>query len=194
MNEGFIPPHGGYRKLLSYQRAEVVYDATVRFCQRYFDRRDRTVDQMVQAARSGKQNIIEASMASGTSKETEIKLTNVARASLEELLADYRDFLRVRGIAEWPKEHPFARRLAQLVRTPGASYGTFKKAVENPDPAIAANAIIGLIKTANYLLDRQLRQLEQAFLDEGGIRERMTRARVDHRNQQVATRRASQPN
>jgi len=125
------------------------------------------VDQMVQAARSGKQNIIEASMASGTSKEMEIKLTNVARASLEELLAGYRDFLRVRGVAEWPKDHPFARRLAQLVRTPGASYDTFKKAVENPDPAIAANAIIGLIKTATYLLDRQLRQLEQAFLKRG---------------------------
>ena len=191
MTEGFIPPHGGYRKLLSYQRAEVVYDATVRFCQRYFDRRDRTVDQMVQAARSGKQNIIEASMASGTSKETEIKLTNVARASLEELLADYRDFLRVRGIGEWPKEHPFARRLAQLVRTPGATYDTFKKAVENPDPAIAANAIIGLIKTATYLLDRQLRQLEQAFLKEGGLRERMTRARIDHRDRHAATRGAA---
>jgi four helix bundle suffix protein len=190
MTEGFIPPHGGYRKLLSYQRAQVVYDATVRFCQRYFNRRDRTVDQMVQAARSGKQNIIEASMASGTSKEMEIKLTNVARASLEELLADYRDFLRVRGIAEWPKDHPFARRLAQLVRTPGASYDTFKKAVENPDPAIATNAIIGLIKTATYLLDRQLRQLEQAFLKEGGIRERMTRARIDHRDRRAATRRA----
>ena len=168
-----------------------MYDATVRFCQRYFDRRDRTVDQMVQAARSGKQNIIEASMASGTSKETEIKLTNVARASLEELLADYRDFLRVRGIAEWPKDHPFARRLAQLVRTPGASYDTFKKAVENPDPAIAANAIIGLIKTATYLLDRQLRQLEQAFLREGGVRERMTRARIDRRDRHAATRRAA---
>jgi four helix bundle suffix protein len=197
MTEGFIPPHGGYRKLLSYQRAEVVYDATVRFCQRYLDRRDRTVDQMVQAARSGKQNIIEASMASGTSKETEIKLTNVARASLEELLADYRDFLRVRSIAEWTKDHPFARRLAQLVRTPGASYDTFKKAVENPDPAIAANAIIGLIKTATYLLDRQLRHLEQAFLNEGGLRERMTRARMEHRNRHAATRRtvrsASQP-
>jgi four helix bundle protein len=91
MPEGFIPKHGGYRNLLSYQRAEVVYDATVRFCGRYLDRRDRTVDQMVQAARSGKQNIIEASVASGTSKETEIKLTNVARASLEELKEDYRD-------------------------------------------------------------------------------------------------------
>lgn len=101
MPKGFIPTHGGYKNLLSYQRAEVVYDATVRFCQRNLDRRDRTVDQMVQAARSGKQNILEASMASATSKETEIKLTNVARASLEELKEDYRDFLRVRGFQEW---------------------------------------------------------------------------------------------
>lgn len=181
MARGFIPPHGGYRNLLSYQRAEVVYDATVRFCARYFERRDRTVDQMVQAARSGKQNIVEASMASGTSKEMEIKLTNVARASLEELLADYRDFLRLRGLAEWPKEHPYARRLAALVRTPNANYETFRKAVEHPDPAIAANAIAGLIKVATYLLDRQIRPLERSFLQEGGLRERMTRARLAQR-------------
>jgi four helix bundle protein len=92
MSDTFIPQHGGYQKLLSYQKAEIVYDATVSFCGRFIDRRSRTHDQMIQAARSGKQNIIEGSMASGTSKETEIKLTNVARASLEELLADYRDF------------------------------------------------------------------------------------------------------
>lgn len=97
MPEGFIPAHGGYQKLLSYQKAEIVYDATVYFCDRFIDRRSRTHDQMVQAARSGKQNLIEGSMASGTSKEMEIKLTNVARASLEELLADYRDFLRPEG-------------------------------------------------------------------------------------------------
>src|SRR5271157_6020557 len=96
---GFIPLHGGYQKLLSYQKSEIVYDGTVYFCKRFFKKYDRTIDQMVQAARSGKQNIAEASMASGTSKETEIKLTNIARASLEELLADYRDFLRVRDIA-----------------------------------------------------------------------------------------------
>ncbi|MFH1037920.1 MAG: four helix bundle suffix domain-containing protein [PVC group bacterium] len=191
MNKGFIPPHGGYQKLLSYQRAEVVYDATVRFCERYFDRYDRTVGQMVQAARSGKQNIIEASMASGTSKETEIKLTNVARASLEELLADYRDFLRLRGIPEWGHDHPYARRLATLVRTPGADYETFRKAVENPDPAISANAIIGLIKVANCLLDRQIRQLERAFVEEGGLRERMTRARLSERDRQTAAGRTS---
>lgn len=187
MPEGFIPPHGGYRKLLSYQRAEVVYDATVRFCERFLEKRDRTVDQMVQAARSGKQNIIEASLASGTSKETEIKLTNVARASLEELLADYRDFLRIRGMDEWPKDHPHARRLGELVRTPGASYETSRKGVEHPDPTVSANVIIGLIKVATYLLDRQLRQLEKAFIEEGGLRERMTRARLDERGRQTAT-------
>src|SRR3989442_6556570 len=104
--DGFIPPHGGYENLLSFQKARIVYDGTVRFCERFLDKRDRTCDQMVQAARSGKQNILEGSEASGTSKETEIKLTNVARASLEELLEDYRDFLRVRGIKEWTKEHP----------------------------------------------------------------------------------------
>ncbi len=187
MQNSFIPKHGGYKNLLSYQRAEIVYDATVRFCGRFLERRDRTVDQMVQAARSGKQNIIEASMASGTSKETEIKLTNVARASLEELLADYRDFLRLRTIPEWEKHHSHARRLAALVRTPGANYETFKKAVEHADPAIAANAILGLIKVTNYLLDRQLGQLEQAFVREGGLRERMTRARLDERARQAST-------
>jgi four helix bundle suffix protein len=178
MTKGFIPPHGGYQRLLSYQKAEIVYDATVRFCDRFIARGDRTRDQMIQAARSGKQNIAEGSQAAGTSKETELKLTSVARASLEELLIDYRDFLRIRGLAEWPKDHPFTRRLRQLNRTPGANYATFKKGVEHPDPAICANIIIGLIKVTTYLLDQQLRQLEQAFLREGGLRERMTRARL----------------
>lgn len=181
MKDGFIPPHGGYQKLLSYQRSEIVYDATVKFCADLLDRRDRTVDQMVQAARSGKQNIAEGSMASGTSTETEIKLTNVARASLEELLIDYRDFLRTRGMSEWPKEHRFTRRLRELNRTPNATYETFRKAVENPDPEIRANAIIGLIKVTNYLLDQQIRRLEKDFVEKGGLRERMYRARVEHR-------------
>ncbi len=188
MAEGFIPPHGGYKKLLSYQRAEFVYDATVRFCERWFRRGDRTIDQMVQAARSGKQNIIEASMASGTSKETEIKLTNVARASLEELAADYRDFLRLRGIPEWDKDHPYARRLSELLSTPGATYETIQKAVEHPDPAIAANAILGIVKVTCYLLDRQIRRLEQDFLEHGGLRERMTRARLRERARRNAAR------
>jgi four helix bundle suffix protein len=177
----FIPAHGGYEKLLSFQKARIVYDGTVWFCKRFLEKRDRTYDQMVQAARSGKQNILEGSQASGTSKATEIKLTNVARASLEELLEDYRDFLRVRGIAEWTKDHPYTQRLRQLNRQPNANYDTFKKAIEHSDPAIAANAMIGLIKLTNFLLDQQIRHLEKAFVEEGGLRERMTRARLTER-------------
>jgi len=181
MSESFIPKHGGYKKLLSYQKAEIIYDATIYFCDRFVDPRSRTHDQMVQAARSGKQNIIEGSMASGTSKETEIKLTNVARASLEELLADYRDFLRVHGLQEWSSDHTYALRLRKLNQIPNATYSTFRKGIENPDPAISANVIIGLIRVATYLLERQLRHLEEAFVKEGGLRERMTRARLKER-------------
>jgi len=182
--EAFIPPHGGYQKLLSYQKALIVYDATVYFCNRFLSPRDRTHDQMVQAARSGKQNILEGSQASGTSKETEIKLTNVARASQQELLEDYRDFMRNRRIVEWTPDHLYVRRLRQLNRTPGANYQTFKKGIEHPDPAICANVIVGLIKVTCYLLDQQLRRLEQDFLREGGLRERMTRARLAARTKQ----------
>ena len=208
MSEGFIPPHGGYHNLLSYRKAEIVYDATVFFCERYIDRFSRTRDQMVQAARSGKQNIVEGSMASGTSKESEIKLTNVARASLEELLEDYRDFLRTGGLRLWDKssrEAVFVRRLGRQGQghgtngTPGTdgtyekpglhrshasqeSYETYKPFIETRPPEVVANIIICLIHQANYLLDRQLAQLEKAFLKEGGLRERMTRARLEERN------------
>jgi four helix bundle suffix protein len=182
--EGFIPPHGGYEQLLAYQKALVVYDATVYFCARFLDRRDRTRDQMIQAARSGKQNILEGSDASGTSKEAEIKLTGVAKASQTELLEDYRDFMRDRGIEEWEPNHPYALRLRRLCRTPGANYQTFKKGIEHPDPAICANVIAGLIKVTHYLLDRLLRRLERDFLTEGGLRERMTRARLAARSRQ----------
>ncbi|MBI2864090.1 MAG: four helix bundle protein [Chloroflexi bacterium] len=192
MTEGFIPKHGGYKTLLTYQKAQIVYDATVYFCRRFFERHDRTVDQMVQAARSGKQNIIEGSMASGTSKETEIKLTNVARASLEELLEDYRDFLRTHGLAEWDTAHPYAKRLRELNRVSGATYATFNKGIENPDPAICANVIIGLIRVTSYLLEKQLHSLEQAFIREGGLRERMTRARLNQRHQQAKGLQGSQ--
>ena len=193
MSEGFIPPHGGYADLLSYQKAEIVYDATIQFCERFYDKRDRTRDQMVQAARSGKQNIIEGSMASGTSKEMEIKLTNVARASLEELLADYRDFLRTQGLEEWDRNHPYTARLRQLNRIPGANFETFRKGIEHPDPAICANVIVGLIKVTNYLLDQQLRRLEEAFVEQGGLRERMTRARLAQRGQQRSQNPNRQP-
>jgi four helix bundle suffix protein len=104
-SEPLIPKHGGYRKLKSFQVAQLVYDITVRFCDRYIDKRSRTHDQMVQAARSGVQNIAEGSQASGTSKKMELKLTNVARASLEELRLDYEDFLRQRGLPLMPPDH-----------------------------------------------------------------------------------------
>jgi four helix bundle suffix protein len=181
MGEGFLAPYGGYKWLLSYRKAEIVYDATVYFCDHFIDKRSRTHDQMVQAARSGKQNIIEGSMAAATSKEMEIKLTGVARASLEELLADYRDFLRVRGLPEWPAGHAYALRLRKLNKIPDATYATFRKGIENPDPAIAANVIIGLVRVTGYLLDRQLRYLEKAFVTGGGLREGMTRARLEER-------------
>jgi four helix bundle suffix protein len=189
MTESFIPKHGGYRNLLSYQRSEVVYDATVRFCGRYLERRDRTVDQMVQAARSGKQNIVEASMASGTSKETEIKLTNVARASLEELLADFHDFLRTRGMAVWDKNSREALFVRKLGAKRNASYETYRTYIETRPPEVVANIIICLIHQTNYLLDRQIRQLEKAFVEEGGLRERMTRARLNERARQAASKR-----
>src|SRR6266478_3427889 len=139
-----IPPHGGYRQLKSFQHAELVYDSTVYFCDHFIDRRSRTHDQMVQAARSGKQNIAEASMASATSKETEIKLTNVARASLEELQIDYEDFLRTWKLKLWPKDHRYVVRFRELNRTPNANYETYRKAIEHADPEVSANAMICL--------------------------------------------------
>jgi four helix bundle suffix protein len=180
--EGFIPVHGGYKKLLSYKKSEIVYDGTVYFCKRFMSRGDRTIDQMVQAARSGKQNIVEASMASGTSKETEIKLTNVARASLEELITDYRDFLRVRKLKEWDKSHSYALRLRELNKDPDGNYETFRKGIEHENPEICANVMIGLIKVTSFLLDNQIKYLEKEFMKEGGLRERMARARISVRN------------
>src|ERR1700722_12037239 len=135
---GFIPPYGNYQELLSYQKAEVVYDLTYRFCQRFLNRGDRTIDQMVQAARSGKQNIAEGSQASGTSKETEIKLTNVARASLEELLVDYRDFLRVRDLRLWEKDSKEALFVRQLGKQPHVTYETYRDFCETRPAEVVA--------------------------------------------------------
>ena len=178
---GLIPPHGGYRELKSYQNAEVVYDATVRFCDRFVDRRSRTHDQMVQAARSGKQNIAEGSMASGTSKKTELKLVNVARASLEELLLDYEDFLRQRKLGLWGKDHPTAQAVRKLAYAENRSYTTYRPYIEESPPEVAANTLVCLINQTNYLLDQQLRQLEQQFLHEGGFTEKLYRTRIQAR-------------
>ena len=182
--EGFIPPHGGYQKLFSYQKALVVYQATVYFCDRFINIKSRTHDQMVQAARSGKQNIVEGSQFSGTSKETEIKLTNVARASQEELLEDYRDFLRAHGSRLWDKNSREALFVRKLGAKPDTSYESYKTYIETRPPEVVANIIICLIHQTNYLLDQQLRRLEQDFLKEGGLRERMTRARLAARARQ----------
>jgi len=177
----FIPPHGGYRELLCYRKAEVVYDLTFRFCERFLRCGDRTVDQMIQAARSGKQNILEGSKASGTSKQTELKLTNVARASLEELLADYQDYLRTRGHALWAKDSKEALFIRRLGRRPAESYETYRTFIETRPATVVANIALCLIHQTNYLLDHHLRGLEQAFLTDGGLRERMTRARLVQR-------------
>jgi four helix bundle suffix protein len=178
MTDGFIPAHGGYEDLLSYRKSLIVFDATKLFCKRFLNPRDRTIDQMVQAARSGKQNIIEGCMASGTSKETEIKLINVARSSLEELLEDYRDFLRTRDAVLWEKNSKEALFVRKQGRSSDESYATYRSYFETRPPNVFANIVICLIHQTNYLLDQQIRQLEKAFLKEGGLRERMTRARL----------------
>ena len=172
-----IPSHGGYRGLRSFQHAELVYDATVKFCDRFINKRSRTHDQMVQAARSGRQNIAEGSQASGTSKKTELKLVGVARASLEELLLDYEDFLRQRRLTLWNKNHPTAHIVRGLAYAKDRSYMTYRTYIEEAPPEIAANTVICLIHQTNYLLDQQLRQLERAFLQEGGFTERLYRER-----------------
>lgn len=164
--------------------AEIIHDATVAFCGRFIDPRSRTNDQMVQAARSGKQNIAEGSTASATSRKTELKLTGVARASLEELLIDYQDYLRQHGLALWPKEHPQAREVRSLAYESDRSYTSYKALFEGAPPETAANAAICLIHQANYLLDRQLRTLEKGFLEQGGFTERLYRARSEARKGQ----------
>ena len=176
-----IPPHGGYQKLKSYQMAEIVYDATVKFCERFIDKRSRTVDQMVQAARSGKQNIAEGSMASGTSKKTELKLVSVARASLEELLLDYQDFLRQRGLQLWGKDDSRVQEIRKIGSLGDRSYVSYRIYIEERQEEIAANTIICIVHQTNYLLDQQLRQLEQQFLKEGGFTEKLYNARQDAR-------------
>ena len=181
-----IPPHGGYRNLKSYQTAEIVYDATVVFCNRFIDKRSRTHDQMVQAARSGVQNIAEGSMASATSKKTELKLTGVARASLEELLLDYQAFLRQKGLRMWAKDSAEALAVRKRYLSAGSDRSDrsdksdlYKIATASPE--VAANTLICLINQASFLLGRQLQKLEQQFLTEGGFTEKLYHARQQAR-------------
>ena len=182
--ERIIPPRGDYHTLHAFQKSEVVYDLTFRFAHKFLSRGDRTVDQMIQAARSGKKNLLEGSKAGRTSKEMEIKLTNVARASLEELLDDYLDFLRTRDLAIWQKASKEARFVRSLGRQEPQTYELYREFVETRPPEVIANIAICLIHQANYLIDQQLLRLEKDFIEQGGLRERMTRARLAHRNQQ----------
>jgi four helix bundle suffix protein len=188
-----ITKHGGYRKLRSFQCAQKVYDATIIFCERFIDRYSRTRDQMVQAARSGVQNIAEGSMASATSKKTELKLTGVARASLEELLLDYEDFLRQRALRIWPKDSQQAlevRRGYLADQFDHLDMSDSSQRSNRSDPynvkmataEVVANTLICLINQATYLLSRQLRSLEAKFVQDGGFTERLYQIRKDHRH------------
>jgi len=211
VQEGLIPQHGGYRKLKSFQVAQLVYDLTVRFCERYVDRFSRTRDQMVQAARSGVQNIAEGSQASATSKKTELKLTQVARASLEELKLDYEDFLRQRGLSQWERGNPLRQELIdRRCRTadevavwvvevsrrggqggqsgrggprtaPLSTESTMSTRSTTLYPELSANAALVLLAVACSLLDRQLARLAADFEQQGGFTERLYRVRKGRR-------------
>ena len=203
MSNSLIPPHGGYRKLKSFQVAQLAYDLTVLFAERYVPRNSRTCDQMVQAARSGVQNIAEGSQASATSKKTELKLTNVARASLEELKLDYEDFLRQHGLRLWGKDDPETLMLrsaklesiAQLRRLAAVLVGRLSDKSDQSDKAdkadvsdreslkaeVTANCALVLIEQATYLLNRLIERLARDFVDEGGFTERLYRVRTEAR-------------
>lgn len=175
--------HGGYRNLRSYQTTTLIYDLTVEFCRTYLTDRSnlshRTIDQMIQAARSGRQNIAEGSEASAVSKKTEIKLVGVARASLEELLIDFEDFLRQRGLKLWGKDNPSTRKIRALAYKTDKTNGTYRSYLQNPEDF--ANCLICLIHQANYLLDRQLESLKEAFIEKGGFTENLFKARLEKR-------------
>jgi four helix bundle suffix protein len=194
-----LRPSGGYRKTASFQTATLIYDATYWFCEKFLDPRSRTVDQMVQAARSGRQNIAEGSRASATSSQTELRLVNVARASLEELLLDYEDYLRHRRLPQWLPDGPEASEVRAVPRTfrkdpsdqtdltdlsDQERWALYAHWLDHADPAIRANATICLIHQANFLLDRQIAALEAAFVEDGGYSEQLATERLRHRKDQ----------
>lgn len=191
-----IRPSGGYRETCSFQTSTLIYDATVWFCEKFIDTRSRTVDQMVQAARSGRQNIAEGSRAAATSSQTELRLVNVARASLEELLLDYEDFLRHRHLAQWAPGSTEALAVRQVpanfkrdqsnqsaltALSDQERWTLYSRWLEHADPAVRANALICLINQANYLLDQQIAALETQFIEGGGYSEQLATQRLAHR-------------
>ena len=198
-----LRPSGGYRKTASFQTATIIYDSTVWFCEKFLDPRSRTVDQMVQAARSGRQNIAEGSRAAATSSQTELRLVNVARASLEELLLDYEDFLRHRRLRQWEADDPEALEVRDVPRNFGKDrsnpsdltdlndaqrWALYSRWLDHTDAAIRANATLCLIHQANYLLDQQIAALEEAFIEEGGYSEQLATERLRRRREDQADR------
>jgi four helix bundle suffix protein len=179
--ERIIPPRGDYRTLLFFQKAEVVYDITFRFAHKHLAKGDRTIDQMIQAARSGKKNILEGSKAGRTSKDIEIFLTGVGRSSLEELLDDYLDYLRARDLPVWDKDSKESLFVRQIGRKTPQSFEIYREFVETRPPEVIANIAICLIHQTNYLIDQQLLRLEKEFIEQGGLKERMTRVRLEYR-------------
>ena len=190
-NGQLLFPSGGFRKLKSFQLAQLCFDITVRFVELYIPPKSRTTDQMVQAARSGVQNIAEGSVASATSKRTELKLTNVARASLEELRLDYEDYLRQHAITVWSKEHPLTQEFIRRRISSMENFRNFIQWAKLHDSAmsvsvrtcplqsvIAANGVLLLLDTACFLLDRQLARLAADFENNGGFSERMYKRRL----------------
>ncbi len=194
-----IRKSGGYRKLASFQSATLIYDSTYWFCGRFLDSRSRTVDQMVQAARSGRQNIAEGSRAAATSSQTELRLVNVARASMEELLLDYEDYLRHRRLPQWAADSREASEVRSVPRrfkqdqpdrsnptdltdlSDAQRWALYSRWLESDDPAVRGNATICLIHQCNYLLDQQIAAIEKQFITEGGYSEQLAAARLAHR-------------
>jgi four helix bundle suffix protein len=208
---GKLRRSGGYRNTASFQTATIIYDATYWFCEAFLDSRSRTVDQMVQASRSGRQNIAEGSRASATSSQTELRLLNVARSSLEELLLDFEDFLRQRHLPQWETDSPEAMAVR---RVPGAfrqgradpsdqtdltglrdseRWALYAPWLEHDSPAVRANALICLIHQATYLLDRQIEALETEFIKDGGYSERLAAERLAERNRRKDRQRLRTP-
>jgi four helix bundle suffix protein len=192
-----LRPSGGYRQLRSFQTATIIYDATAAFCERFVDKFSRTKDQMIQAARSGRQNIAEGSRAAATSSQTELRLVNVARASLDELLLDYEDFLRQHGKRLWARDDPEAQEVRRVGQRSAPSDRTDRSAaayspwLTSPDLAVVANAVICLIHQANYLLDQQVTALERAFVRQGGYSEQLAAARIAHRQRTYQTKQSN---
>ncbi len=181
MSKPFLQQKGNYRNLIAYQKAECIYDITHHFAHRFFEKGDRTIDQMVQAARSGKQNIAEGASAATTSSETEIKLINVARASLQELLIDYEDYLRVNGLKQWSPNDEKSIQTRRVCTTHNDS-AYYREAIPHRSAETIANIAITLIHQEDVFLRRLLDRLQSDFIEHGGIREQMTRARLNYRN------------